>query len=188
VTTTIPLGGNYGSGIILAAGSGPAGGESIVAPHLISASDGYFDAMHIPLLRGRYFDRRDTASAPPVVIVDQRLARRFWPDCDAVGQRVAQARESRQRARSPDARARRALLHGDWRGRERPTDRPDAEGSAGWRVFFRTRSSRRGRSWSPSEARGTPEIIITPLRSTLASIDRARAGRAVRRRRRRGGG
>src|SRR6185436_7074180 len=42
----------------------------------------------IPLLRGRYFDRRDTASSPPVVIVDERLARRFWPGRDAVGQRL----------------------------------------------------------------------------------------------------
>src|SRR5262249_6756544 len=88
LTTTIPFGGNYARGIILAAGSEPGGGEAIVAPHLMSASDGYFEAMRIPLVRGRYFDRRDTASAPPVVIVDERLARRFWPGRDAVGQRL----------------------------------------------------------------------------------------------------
>jgi predicted permease len=88
LTSAIPFGGNYSSGIILAAGTEGGGGESIVAPHLISASDGYFEAMRIPLLRGRYFDRRDTASAPPVVIVDERLARRFWPGRDAVGQRL----------------------------------------------------------------------------------------------------
>jgi predicted permease len=88
VTATIPFGGNYSSGIILAAGSEPGGREAVVAPHLISASDGYFEAMRIPLVRGRYFDRRDTAAAPPVVIVDERLARRFWPGRDAVGQQL----------------------------------------------------------------------------------------------------
>ena len=88
LTSTIPFGGTYSSGIILAAGSEPGGGEAIIAPNLIVASDGYFEAMRIPLLRGRYFERRDTASAPPVVIVDERLARRFWPGRDAVGQQL----------------------------------------------------------------------------------------------------
>jgi predicted permease len=88
LTTTIPLGGTYSSGIILAAGGQPGGRESIVAPHLIMASDGYFEAMRIPLVRGRYFDRRDSASAPSVAIVDERLARRFWPGRDAVGQQL----------------------------------------------------------------------------------------------------
>jgi len=89
LTTTIPFGGIYNNSIILAEESEPRPGESVVAPHQITASDGYFEAMHIPLVRGRYFERRDIAAAPPVVIVDERLAQRFWPGRDAIGRRLS---------------------------------------------------------------------------------------------------
>jgi len=89
LTTTIPFGGIYSYGIILAEESEPRPGESVMAPHQITASDGYFEAMHIPLVRGRYFDSRDIAAAPPVVIVDERLAQRFWPGRDAIGRRLS---------------------------------------------------------------------------------------------------
>jgi putative ABC transport system permease protein len=46
-----------------------------------------FDALRIPLLEGRRFDASDRADAPPVALVSQALARRFWPDRSAVGRR-----------------------------------------------------------------------------------------------------
>ena len=49
---------------------------------------GYFETMQIPMLRGRDFTDRDTVSAPPVVIVNDRLAKTFWPDGDALGKRL----------------------------------------------------------------------------------------------------
>ena len=49
---------------------------------------GYFDTMQIPMLRGRDFTDRDTVNAPPVVIVNERLAKTFWPDGDALGKRL----------------------------------------------------------------------------------------------------
>ncbi|HXB69877.1 MAG TPA: ABC transporter permease [Candidatus Acidoferrales bacterium] len=51
-------------------------------------SGDYFQAMGIPLLRGRYFDQRDVADAPPVVIVNETLARRYWPGEDPIGKRL----------------------------------------------------------------------------------------------------
>ena len=42
-------------------------------------SPGYFDAFHIPVLRGRSFTDRDDASAPGVVIINETMARRLWP-------------------------------------------------------------------------------------------------------------
>ena len=172
LTTTIPLGGNYSSGIILAAGSEPEGGESIVAPHLISASDGYFEAMRIPLLRGRYFDRRDTASAPPVVIVDERLARRFWPGRDAVGQRLLRPANPTGvldlLTRGPDARSYTVIgvvANVQVTGLT-PKDPPVG-------AYYFPYAQQPARSIVVAvRSTQAPETIIAPLRSTLASIDR----------------
>jgi putative ABC transport system permease protein len=45
----------------------------------------YFALMRIPVLRGRGFDEGDTRRAPPVVVVSESTARRFWPEGDALG-------------------------------------------------------------------------------------------------------
>src|SRR5215813_12127194 len=47
----------------------------------------YFSAMGIPLKQGREFSERDTG-AEKVVIINEGMARRFWPDGDAVGKRI----------------------------------------------------------------------------------------------------
>jgi putative ABC transport system permease protein len=48
--------------------------------------DRYFRALGVPLVKGRFFDARDTADAPGVVIVNDVLARRQWPGEEPVGQ------------------------------------------------------------------------------------------------------
>jgi putative ABC transport system permease protein len=52
------------------------------------AGPGYFAAFRTPLLRGRDFSDADTGGAPGVVIVNEAYASRFWPDGDALGQRI----------------------------------------------------------------------------------------------------
>jgi len=56
-------------------------GWTFVAP-------GYFDVLRIPIVRGRDFTERDTAGAPGVVIINQEMARRFWPDGDPLNDRL----------------------------------------------------------------------------------------------------
>jgi hypothetical protein len=51
-------------------------------------SGSYFHAMGIPLLRGRYFNSQDRPESPPVVIVNETLARRYWPREDPIGKRL----------------------------------------------------------------------------------------------------
>jgi putative ABC transport system permease protein len=172
VTTTIPFGGNYSSGIILAAGSEPGGAESIIAPHLLSASDGYLEAMRIPLRRGRYFDQRDTASAPPVVIVDERLARRFWPGRDAVGQQLLRPASPTGvldlLTRGPDMRAYTVI---GVVANVQVTGLTPKEPPVGAYYFPYAQQPARSIVVAVRSAQA-PETIIAPLRSTLASIDR----------------
>jgi predicted permease len=51
-------------------------------------SRGYFDAMGIPVVEGRPFDRRDRTGTPRVVVVNQSFARRYYPDGRALGRRI----------------------------------------------------------------------------------------------------
>ncbi len=53
-----------------------------------TASPGYFDAMRIPVLAGRAFSDADDARTGGVVVVNQSLAERFWPNTTAIGQRI----------------------------------------------------------------------------------------------------
>jgi predicted permease len=48
----------------------------------------YFGAMRIRLVRGRAFDATDGRDAPPVTIINEAMANRFWPNTDPIGQRV----------------------------------------------------------------------------------------------------
>ena len=58
-----------------------------------NASTNYFATMGIPLLRGRDFSGADNASAPHVAIINETMARRFWPNQSAVGKRLTLVRE-----------------------------------------------------------------------------------------------
>ncbi|HEX7329848.1 MAG TPA: ABC transporter permease [Pyrinomonadaceae bacterium] len=49
----------------------------------------YFETMKIPILRGRTFTRDEDEEGKPVVLVDENLARRFWPNQEALGKHIA---------------------------------------------------------------------------------------------------
>jgi putative ABC transport system permease protein len=87
-TDEIPFGGDHNDSVILAEGYQMKPGESIVSPLAVGVTEGYFEAMGIPILKGRSFEERDNESAPRVVIVDERVAQYFWPNNDPVGRRM----------------------------------------------------------------------------------------------------
>jgi predicted permease len=87
-STGVPLGGNYNNSVILAEGYVMKQGESVISPIRLSVTPGYLETMGIALVRGRYFQDSDDAHSPMVVIVDEKLASRFWHDRDPVGQKM----------------------------------------------------------------------------------------------------
>ena len=51
-------------------------------------SSGYFRTLQIPMLQGRDFDTRDTMNQPNVAIIDEALARRYFPGEDSLGKEI----------------------------------------------------------------------------------------------------
>src|SRR3954470_15113598 len=87
-TDTIPFGNNNSDSVILAEGYQMKPGESLISPNQVRVTPGYFETMGVKLLRGRLFDDRDAAKAQPTIIVDDKLAKRFWPNQDPIGRRM----------------------------------------------------------------------------------------------------
>lgn len=88
VTSSVPFGDSYSDSLILAEGYQMAPGESVISPSRVVVSDGYFEAMKIQIVEGRAFDARDREGLPQPVIVDERLARKFWPNDSPIGRRM----------------------------------------------------------------------------------------------------
>ena len=87
-TDTIPFGGYNSDSVIIAEGYQMKPGESIISPSQVTVSPGYFEATGVRLAKGRFFQDSDAGGQRPVVIVDEKLARRFWPDQDPIGRRM----------------------------------------------------------------------------------------------------
>jgi predicted permease len=68
-------------------GKKPAAHEDFHARYHV-ASPGYFRAVGIPLVRGRFFSAGDDMKAPSAMIVNRSMARRYWPNEDALGKRI----------------------------------------------------------------------------------------------------
>jgi predicted permease len=128
--------------------------------------------MRIPIVRGRYFDSRDTATAPPVVIVDERLAQRFWPGRDAIGRRLSRPSNPRGildlLARGPNPRY---LTVVGVVANVRVTGLTPSDPLIG--AYYAPYAQLPARSVVLTvRTAQDPETLVPALRSTLASIDR----------------
>lgn len=101
LSSTIPFSGNNSDSVILAEGYQMAPGESVISPNQVSVSDGYFETMGARLVAGRFFNEGDTEDRQKVIIVDERLARKFWPEGNAVGKRMFQPESAERLLEQP---------------------------------------------------------------------------------------
>jgi putative ABC transport system permease protein len=84
----LPLDGDRDANTYVVPGM-PADAKSLPDAEIRSITPGYFAAMGIPLAAGRPFAAADSGKAPPVVIVNQALARSSFPGVDPVGKRLS---------------------------------------------------------------------------------------------------
>jgi predicted permease len=86
-TCCVPLEGGYGLPFIIVGRplEGPAHGGG----GWLTVSPGYFDVFRIPVKQGRAFTDRDTKGTPPVVIINEAMARQFWPKGNPLNDRLA---------------------------------------------------------------------------------------------------
>ncbi|MGH9838506.1 MAG: ABC transporter permease [Blastocatellia bacterium] len=85
----LPLSSNSAAwGPITIEGYVPKAASELIISNERWISNGYLRAMGIPLVQGRSFDERDVKGAPEVVLVNEALAARFWPNEDPIGKRL----------------------------------------------------------------------------------------------------
>jgi putative ABC transport system permease protein len=131
----------------------PWGDIRIVSPTLAQT-------LEIPILEGRFFDMTDGPESQPVVVIDEEMARRFWPNENAIGKRITFSNPQ-----SPDAQwisvigvvghTLHAGLDDDVRIQLYFSNRQ--WGSAGAMLVLRTETE--------------PEAMVSALRQTVFSVD-----------------
>jgi putative ABC transport system permease protein len=87
LTTSLPLEGSDTNDFILEIRPTPPGTSAEVAEFLAVGPE-YFRTLGIPLLKGRYLSEQDRGETPPVMVISQTMARRYFPDEDPIGMRL----------------------------------------------------------------------------------------------------
>ncbi len=96
LTDSLPLTGLYFTGDFSIKGRPPD--EYGVEIHKRIVSPGYFRTVGVPLKRGRFFADADTRDVPRVILINEALARRFFPNEDPIGKQMVRGREPEEDA------------------------------------------------------------------------------------------
>jgi putative ABC transport system permease protein len=89
ISSGVPFGaGNYSATPVRPNGASKFAPDEALTVDWRSASPDFFHTFGIPLLRGRTFTEADDTSAPPVMIISQSMAERFWGTLDVLGNTV----------------------------------------------------------------------------------------------------
>ena len=119
----------------------------------------YFTTMGIPLRAGRFFTAQDDADAPPVVIINENMARRYWPNEDPIGKRFKYGGEQSQAPWMTIV-----GVVGDMRrtGYDRPIR---------YETFLPTRQSPRGALTLVVRTAGDPLALVSAVRGQIRALD-----------------
>src|SRR5437016_14561737 len=85
--TNLPLSGSSTDGGLVIEGRGEDPKHPLNAQKQFVGGN-YFQALRVPLLKGRYLTDADNTTSPPVVIINQTFARQFFPNEDPIGKRI----------------------------------------------------------------------------------------------------
>ncbi len=94
LVSMVPLGGRRSATDVTLTSAADGKPQTLQLDDNVVSTD-YFATLGIPMLRGRDFSTRDTIGTPPVAIINETMARRFWPDEDAIGKQIY-AKSARQ--------------------------------------------------------------------------------------------
>jgi predicted permease len=87
LTTVVPMAMNQRQENLVPEGYQLPKGRDSVQVFADTVDERYFDTMAVPIVRGRGFRESDTAATPHVAVVNDQLARHYWPKRDAIGKR-----------------------------------------------------------------------------------------------------
>jgi len=88
-TTSLPLAaGGWGKMLSIEGRPAPTSMEAVPVVQYRQVTPNYFATLGVPLLRGRFITERDAGDSPPVALINEEMARRFFPGEDPVGKRM----------------------------------------------------------------------------------------------------
>jgi putative ABC transport system permease protein len=82
-----PFGGGFQRSVFIEGQEPPPGGRGVLV-QTNNIAPGFFDTLGISLLRGRDFAETDSQQSPKVMVINEAMANRFWPDQDPIGKRL----------------------------------------------------------------------------------------------------
>jgi putative ABC transport system permease protein len=88
IASVLPFSGGWSTGSFSVEGYQPPTGKPGPWGDQRTVSPGLFTTLRVPLIKGRLFTEQDGATGPQVVIVDDELVKRYWPNADPVGKRI----------------------------------------------------------------------------------------------------
>jgi predicted permease len=141
----------------------PPPGETAFQIQAFDVGPSYFATMGTPVLRGREFGARDDERAPNVVVINEAMARRFWPDGEALGRTITLDTGAHDGSGTATYVVVGVVATGKYRSlAERPTP-----------VLFRTeRQSYRARLTIVADVAGaTPTAVLSGIRAEVARLD-----------------
>jgi len=88
-TSVLPFGGSWATGSFEVEGLQAAPNQPGPWGDIRAVDPNFFAALRVPLRRGRVFTEQDGPGAPRVAVVDDEMVRRYWPNADPIGKRLA---------------------------------------------------------------------------------------------------